>query len=319
MELIKKIKKINLLFLLKTGVGSAIAILIADRLGLVYSASAGIITLLTIQNTKKETIIIALKRIVAFLVAVIIAYTMFGVFGYTSIAFGGFVFVFVAVCNIFGLQDGISMNAVLTTHFLIEQNMNISFLINEISILVIGMSIGITLNLIMPRNKDKLEKEQKILEEHIRSTLREMSNIIKGQEVYIDFNKLDKRLENLLKKAYEDAGNRFLSDTKYLISYLEMRKTQVSVLKNIQDDINKINKILPQSHLVAEYMEKVGDCFHELNDVKKLLTELESLYEYFRNEKLPVSREEFENRAILFSILKDMEYFLEVKRNFILE
>ena len=316
-------KSLNILFLVKTGIGSAIAILLANRLGLAYSASAGIITLLTIQNTKKETISIALRRILAFIIAVMIAYIVFNSIGYTSLAFGVFVFIFVAACNGLGLEDGISMNAVLTTHFLIEQRMDIGFLLNEISILFIGMGLGITINLIMPKNLELIIKEQRELEEKMRSTLRGMSRLLQNKEgmnstqlITINFEDLDLRLEALLKKAYQDADNRLLSDTRYLISYLEMRKLQIAVLKDIMKNIDHIHEILPQGDIISKYMMKVANDFHEKNDVLELLRELEVLDKFFKKEKLPITREEFENRAILFMILKDLEYFLELKRNF---
>lgn len=316
MEFKKKLKDVNIFFLLTTGIGSAIAILVADQLGLAYSASAGIITLLTVQNTKKETISIAMKRVIAFILAVTVAYVLFSTFGYTSITFGLFVFVFVAACKFFGLQDGIAMNSVLTTHFLIEKNMEMAFIVNEVYILLIGMSIGIGLNLIMPRYKKKLEQEQKMIEENIQRVLKEMADVLRGDEKVIRISQLQLDLGELLDNAYEEAGNRFLADTKYLISYLEMRCAQISVLRNIKDDIGKVNEILPQTHLVADYIEKVSTSFHELNDVKGLKQDLEELYDFFSNEPLPTYRGEFENRAILFLILKEIEYFLEIKGDF---
>ena len=64
-------------------------------------------------------------------------------------------------------------------------------------------------------------------------------------------------------------------------------------------------------------MEKLAEEFHELNNVESLLIELNELYEFFRKEKLPSTRDEFENRAILFNILIDLEHFLKIKRSFI--
>ena len=326
MNLSKKIRNINFLLLLKTGFGSAIAIFIANRFNLLYSASAGIITLLTIQNTKKETINIAFKRVLAFLVAIIVAYIVFSRVGYTPLAFGGFIFIFVAICNIFGLQDGISMNAVLTTHFLIEKRMDSIFIMNEVSLLVIGMSIGIILNLIMPKKIEKIKEEQKKVEAQIRNILCCMSNMLKGNKTCsqtmenkenISFIDLSLSLDNLLLQAYEEAGNTLLTETKYQISYLEMRKLQIVVLKDIFENIEYIHDILPQSIKISIYMEKVAEEFHELNNVKSLLIELEELYKFFRNEELPTTRDEFENRAILFNILRDLEHFLEIKRTFL--
>ena len=339
MKLIQKIRTVNIWFLLKVSIGSAVAILLADFLGLLYSPSAGIITLLTIQQTKRETIFVSLKRFIAFMIAVLLVFLFFEGFGYTPIAFGGFIFLFVALCLVLGLKDGIAMNAVLMTHFLIEKRIDFDLFFNEIGILVIGMSIGVLLNLIMPNHKKKIREAQIIFEEEIKYTLRGLSGILQDKEACLlqegivlnpsannkqevfesDFNKLDHMLEGLLKKAYEEAGNTLLNDTKYLISYLEMRKLQVEVLKNIKSNIEAVPVILRQSYPIAEFLELIADSFHELNNVKRLLMELERLKEYYRKEQLPKSREEFEYRAILYQILKELEYFLLLKRNFVME
>lgn len=341
MKYIKKFKTVNLLFLLKTGIGSAIAILIAGGFGLAYSPSAGIITLLTIQSTKKETIFIAAKRFLAFLLAIATAFLAFKSFGYTPVAFGGFVFLFVALCNLLGLKDGISMNAVLMTHFLIERRMDLGLILNEIALLAIGMGIGIILNLIMPRYREKIRREQRLLEEEMKVALKGMSGLLKEKEACliqgdekeisyvnrmdelhnskVDFSRLDQLLEELIKKAYEDAGNTLLSNTKYLVSYLEMRKLQIGVLKEITKNILQIPVLLRQTFPIADFIEHIGESFHELNNVQELLKELEVLQEHYRKEKLPQSREEFEYRAILYQILKELGYFLQLKRDFILK
>ncbi len=319
MQIFNKLKKVNLLFLLKTGIGSAIAILIANALGLLYSPSAGIITLLTIQNTKKETLIIAVKRVEAFVLASILSYLVFQGFGYTALAYGIFVALFVALCFLFDLKEGISMNAVLMTHFLIEKHMDAALILNEISILFIGMGIGIILNLAMPRNLARIRREQVLLEEEMKKHLRNMEGILRKEEHVNDFTALEHFVERLLKSAYEEADNRLLSDTRYLVSYLEMRKLQVGVLKDITASLLQIEVLPVQAEPIAEYIEHIAASFHEKKNVTGLLTILEQLKEHFRKEPLPNSREEFENRAMLYQVMKELEYFLMIKRNFILE
>ncbi|HHV11387.1 MAG TPA: aromatic acid exporter family protein [Clostridiales bacterium] len=336
----KVIKHINLLFLLKVSIGSAAAILIANQFGLLYSPSAGIITLLTIQNTKKETLTLALKRFIAFALAVIISYLVFQGIGYTAVAFGGFVFLFVALCLALGLKEAISMNAVLMTHFLIEKRMDVPLVFNELGLLCVGMLLGIVLNLIMPSKRSRIRKNQLLIEEDIKEALKSLAKLLRGKEacliqgdaaVYpreergeglwkgIDFNQLEVKLEGLLRSAYEEADNTLLNDTKYLISYLEMRKLQLSVLKDIKSNIKEIPVILKQTYPVAEFIDKIAESFHELNNTKGLLEDLEELKEHYRKEELPQTREEFEYRATLFQILKELEYFLWIKRNFIIE
>lgn len=346
----KRVQRINLFYLLKTGFGSAIAILIAETIGLAYSPSAGIITLLTIQNTKKETITIALKRIAAFCLAVAIAFVIFSTIGYSPVTFGLFVFLFVAFCILLELKDGIAMNAVLTTHFLIEKKFDFDLLMNEVAILFIGMGIGVMVNLIMPKYKERIRREQLLLEQEIKKLLRGMAKLLQDKDACLvqggnvvektgealsheeaviipkqselvekDFNRIEHMLDKLLRKAYEDAGNTLLSDTKYLVSYLEMRKLQLNVLKGIRDKMLSIPVLLRQSYPIVTFIEHIADSFHELNNAEGLLKELQGLYEHFRGEALPGSREEFEYRSILFQILKEIEYFLILKQNFMKE
>ena len=55
---------------LKTAVGATLAILIAQGLGLENFASAGIITILCIKNTKKKSLRASWDRILACLIAI---------------------------------------------------------------------------------------------------------------------------------------------------------------------------------------------------------------------------------------------------------
>ena len=229
------------------------------------------------------------------------------------------------------------MNAVLMTHFLIEKHMGLPLILNEFGILAVGMIIGILLNMIMPSNKKNIRKEQLLLEEEIKKTLHSMANKLRDKEAYliqpdnemltranmtekqVDFDKLSAELEQLLKSAYAHADNTLLSDTRYLVSYLEMRKLQIEVLKSIRKDIESIPVILKQTFPIANFIQSIAGSFHELNNAEGLLKELDLLKLSYRREALPQTREEFEYRAILFQIMKELEYFLMLKRNFVLE
>ncbi|NLK74579.1 MAG: hypothetical protein GX288_04740, partial [Clostridiales bacterium] len=70
---------------------------------------------------------------------------------------------------------------------------------------------------------------------------------------------------------------------------------------------------------LANYIGNIAASFHEKNNVEKLLEELEDLYLYYRDEPLPKTRDEFENRAVLYQILKELHDFLRLKRNFMLK
>ena len=341
-----KIKPMQLLFLLKVALGSALSIWIAGSFGLLYSPSAGIITLLSIQNTRRETLSIAVRRLLAFLLSIGVAYIVFSLMGYTFAAFGVFLLFFVGLCLVIGLQEGISMNAVLMTHFLVEGHMKPALIGNEVLLLIIGMGIGILINMIMPKYKDKIRREQTEVEKEMKRILSGLADTLRSKEACliqgggygsseeegnmlppvpedigkgVEFTDLDFILEGLLIKAYEDVGNTILNNTKYLVAYLEMRKLQVEVLKSIAGHIGSIPVILRQSLPLADFLEHVSASFHELNNAIGLLAELKELNRHYKKEALPVTREEFEYRATLFQVLKELEYFLLLKRNFVKE
>lgn len=328
---IKKLNlnKINLIKTIKIAIGSSIAILIANSLGLQNSLSAGIITLLSIQDTKKETLLIALKRLLAFTLATIIAYLLFENLGYKPYVFGIFLMIFVASSYLFELEDGISMCSVLTTHFLIEKSMDLPFIGNEFLLLFIGTLIAILLNMYMPNKLEVIKNDIQLIEKHIQRILNLMSVCIIGRGCQKDgltckdtcyFSEeliaLEKHINNGINRAYHNINNVLLSDTRYYLRYFIMRKNQYDILKRINEQILLLTDSPKQSLPISELIKEVARTFHESNDGEDLLLQLKEMMEKFREEANPVSRDEFENRAVLFMIMKDLENFLRIKQRF---
>lgn len=309
-----------MLKLLKIAVGSTLSILIADALGLSYSTSAGIITLLTIHNTSKETLIITIKRIAAFLMATVFSYAVFHSLGYNAVAYGIFLFIFVAVCQFLNLKDAISTNAVLITHYLLEGNMEIPLLLNETLLLFIGAGIGTLLNLYIPGKVKEIRITQHTLEEDLRMVLLRMSEYItRENKSGYDGRCLDKLLADISegeKQAFAYMNNTFFQESKYFIEYMKMRRQQCFVLKDIYKKIVSMNAVPPQTEPIASFIRHISISFGESNNARDLLKELHALLEEMKNSSLPVTREEFENRAVLYLILMDLDYFLQLKKDF---
>ena len=76
-------QRINWLKIAKTAVGAAIAAAIAYGLGLNYAVSAGIICLLTVCDTRKETLMVTLKRLMAFAAVTLLCTAVFSVAGFS--------------------------------------------------------------------------------------------------------------------------------------------------------------------------------------------------------------------------------------------
>ena len=102
--------KVNPLKVFKISTACCIAILLADLLGLTSSTSAGIITLLSIQDTKKATFQIAVKRLLAFIPAIFFALLIFWTVGFHVFSFGIFLFVFILFCYFAKLHENFSFS-----------------------------------------------------------------------------------------------------------------------------------------------------------------------------------------------------------------
>lgn len=309
-----------MLKLLKIAVGSAAAIFLADLLGLKYSTAAGIITLLTIQDTSRETIVISAKRICAFLVATVLSYAVFHLFGYHVFSYGIFLFFFIACCGPLRLANAVSTNAVLATHYLLQEDMTFPMIGNEALLLLIGAGIGTLLNLFMPGKGKEIRLMQYQLEEDLRAVLLRMSEYI-GKEDRSDytggcFDKLQTDIEAGKKQAFAYMNNTFFQESKYFLDYMNMREQQTHVLRDIYKKIVSMQTIPPQTGQVAALLRETAVTFGESNNARDLLGKLDETFMRMRESKLPHTRQEFEDRAVLYGILTDLEYFLRLKKEF---
>ncbi len=310
-----------MLKLIKMAAGSAVSIILADVLGLLYSPSAGIMTLLTIQDTSKETIAISLKRVAAFLIATLLAFGVFQVAGYHAVSYGIFLLLFIAVCQFLKLNEAISTNAVLVTHYLLEGHMDISLIINEALLLFIGAGIGTLLNLYIPGKVKEIRRMQHTLEEDLKTVLMRMSQYIlkddKSDYTGTCFDKLLADISEGEKHAYAYMNNTFFQESKYFMEYMQMRRQQCMVLKDIYKKIVSINAVPVQAERISAFIHSISINFGESNNAQELLTELNELMKEMKETTLPSTREEFENRAVLYLILMDLEYFLQLKKEFV--
>jgi len=311
----KKFNKVS-----KIAVGSTLAILLASSIGLDYSISAGIITLLTIQDTKKETILISLKRIIAFIFATILALILFPNFGFTTIPFGVFLFLFVGGCSMVKLQDGIAMNSVLATHYILSKSISIHMITNEALLLFIGAGIGTLSNLYMPSNIKQIREVQERIESDLRKILFRMAYFLRESDKssYKDlcFTPLQEDINLGLTYAYTNMNNTLFQESKYFIRYMEMRKHQLQILIEIYKKIISLHSVPEQALPISQFIESIANSLAESNNAKGLLQLEDNLEEEYRQSSLPLTREEFEDRAVLFMILKDFKMFLLVKEQF---
>lgn len=317
-----KLSKI-LLLALKIGVGGSAAYFIAEFFELDFASSAGIIALLTLQTTKWETFRLSFRRIITFFLTFGLCLLLFYVVRTTWLDYGLFLFFMVILCELLGWRTTISVNAVIGAHFLSTQNFSYEFLINELLLVIIGITVAIVLNLfhINSAHESGIIKCMRNVEHDMKKILMELSGYLKhqsmGDHVWDDILKLEDDLEKYLDFAHEYQNNTFVSHPEYYIDYFRMRGQQCGALLNMHKEMQRISELPKQAEIVSHYILDMCEHVTEMNDPKKQIAQLEEVVEEMQNQQLPQTREEFEGRALLYHVLMELEDFLLYKKRFV--
>lgn len=128
--------------------------IVANSLHLLYAPAAGIIAVLSVGNSKRTSLMTGLNRLLSLLLATAIAFICFHVIGFNPVAFGICLLLFISLSVKFGLEDGIVVNSVLVTHYLIEVSFAPQLLLNEFLLMTIGVGFALLFNLAMPPSKN---------------------------------------------------------------------------------------------------------------------------------------------------------------------
>ncbi len=317
-----KMKKIVLLAL-KIGVGGSFAYYIATMLGLEYAASAGTICLLTLQTTKWDTLRLTGRRLITFFMTFSICMLLAVVIPASWVDYGIYLFLLVFFCEEVGWRNAVSVNAVTAAHFFAERDFSFAFMKNELLLVIIGVSVAIILNLfhVNKYHQSEMIKTMRRVEKEMQNILLEFAGYLRnqsmGENVWDDISNLRKELYELIDWAQEYQNNTFVSHPEYYINYFKMRNAQCLVLLNLHSEVNRLRHIPLQAEIVADYIADLSKYVHEKNEPQKQIDGLEAILEGMKSQPLPVSRQEFESRAMLYHVLMDIEDFLKVKKDFV--
>lgn len=305
----------------KISLGCVVAIIISTLLNLKYGLTAGLLTVLSIQDTKRETLKTALKRLYAFFFAFAVSVICFKIMGYNALSFGVYLFIFVNICFIMDWKIAIVPVSVLVTHLISEKSTDITLIINEFLLFAVGAGTGMLVNMHLHKDNEKMSVCRENLDSEIKAILERMSfRILSADKSDYSgdcFKKLDALMFEAQKTAHENYDNNLKNPQTYDIEYLEMRKKQCSILYEMYKSIIKIETPPQQALVISDFLKKTAVEYHEKNDVKNLISDLEKLFSEMQYQPMPSERQEFENRAVLYSFMLLLKEFLYLKYEFV--
>lgn len=304
----------------KTAICAVLAMVVAQWFGLLYAPSAGIIAVLSVGNTKRSSFVIARNRIVSLILAMITAFVCFQVLGYGPVAFGVYLLLFIPISAKFQLDDGIVVNSVLMTHFLVEQNFSLLMIANEFLLMGIGAGLALLANLYMPDLEKGLREDQLVVEAMFARLLELLSQSLNQPQKAAELGERCTSLQQFLREAQEKAHkhqeNHWGQKETYFEEYFAMRRSQLRLMKDMIAFCHQITVEEEMVHRLREVLQFTSTTFAEDNDGQEIMDRILVVYEGYRQAPLPQSREEFENRALLFQFLQSFSSFIEIKAEF---
>ncbi|MGM9925565.1 MAG: aromatic acid exporter family protein [Bacillus sp. (in: firmicutes)] len=304
---------------IKTAIGAMIALVIAQVLQLDNASTAAVITLLSVQSTKKQSVIVAIRRFVACLLGIGLACLLFEGTAYTPLTIGLLLFIYIPLMAKLGMQEGIVPGFVIIMQLYVEKAITVGLILNEIYIFGIGIIVALLVNLYMPSTEKTLQELAKDTEENMKLLLLQLSRFIRKKEpVWND--EFEIKAENSIKSgrqlAKRSAENSFIRKESYYDQYFKMRSQQVFILRRVIPSILHLPSTFEQSDMVANFIETIALSLAKDNPAVSLLEDLRGLKASFVEMELPKTREEFETRAALLILMNEIERFIQLKTNF---
>lgn len=304
---------------LKTAIGVALAIAIAQWFGLNFYASAGIITILCIQKTRRSSLRISWQRFLACSVGILFGAAFFEIIGYHPLALASMLVIFIPIVVLLKAQEGIATSTVIILHLYTLQEVSLAIVLNEFGIIIIGIGIALLMNTYMPSVEGELKSIQKSIEVNYKKIFLQFAIYLKEGDNNWDGIEITETVD-LLKKgkniALQNIENHLLRYDDQYYHYFKMREKQFYIIERMMPIISSLDHTVLQGLKIANYLEELSEGVEPGKGPIDFLERLYELQDEFKQMDLPKDREEFEIRSALFSFVKEVEQYLIIKRLF---
>ena len=243
---------------IKISAAAILAIICAQALKLDFAVSAGIVAILSVQPTKKETLRTALARLLAFAVALVISIALFNLLGFTIPVFFIYLVIFILVCQWRKWISAMAMDSVLISHFLSFGKTGTAEIKNEVLLFALGVGFGILVNLILHKKTDYIEELKNQTDGQIKQALHRMALRIQNPDLAdydgSCFTSLNKSLFTAQKQAEENYNNQFTKKDTFDSRYLEMRENQTKILYEMYKAVRELHTVPATAQLLSDFL-----------------------------------------------------------------
>ncbi len=303
---------------IKTAIAAIAAIYTAIYLELSPALSAGILAILGVEVTRMKGLRSAVVRFVASVLGLFFASLIFTLLGFHHWVVAIFIMITFPILARFQLKDGILTSSVIVFQLFSFGEVTAAIIGNEMLLLLVGLGWATAINfLYMPKDEKGLEAIRARLEEDFSTIFREMARTLRNPEHLWNGGELLSAhgiIEQGAQRSVRNRENRIWSHETYWPTYFEMRGQQLYSIQQMLEELSLVYEKWPQGELIAELLDQLADDVK--SEVYQGRTEqmVFELMRSFRGMELPHTREEFEVRAALFTLLHEVDRYLSIAR-----
>ena len=303
----------------KVIVSAFVALLVAQALQLSTPSAAAIIAILSVMDTKKVSLAATGQRLAAAVLALVIGMGIFAIFGFDVISFGLYLLCYIPLAYLLKVDIGVAPSTVLVIHLWTQQQLTFELFVNELLLVTIGAGVAILLNWYMPSYRQEIERVREEIEDTMREVLLKMSGFLtlgNGKNDGEVLQLLKEKLSEAREYVRLEAENHLTKEVTYDYQYFEMRRDQSKLLEIMAANLNEFCWDGEEMAILSEMFKQTAQQLAEQNTASQLIDEIEDLLEQFRERPLPQTRCEFEKRAQLYQLLRDLKRFVQLKVDF---
>ncbi len=303
----------------KVIVSAFVAMLVAQALHLTTPSAAAIIAILSVMDTKKVSLAATGQRLAAAVLALVIGMGIFAIFGFDVMSFGLYLLCYIPLAYLVKVDIGVAPSTVLVIHLWTQQQLTFELFVNELLLVTIGAGVAILLNWYMPSYRQEIERVREEIEDKMREVLLKMSGFLtigNGKNDGEVLQLLKEKLSEAREYVRLEAENHLTKEVTYDYQYFEMRRDQSKLLEIMATNLNEFRWDGEEMAILSEMFKQTAQQLAEQNTASQLIDDIEDLLEQFRERPLPQTRREFEKRAQLYQLLRDLKRFVQLKVDF---
>jgi uncharacterized membrane protein YgaE (UPF0421/DUF939 family) len=304
----------------KTALAVVLSIYLAGFLRLDTYTFAGVIAILTLQATRRESLHAAGKLSLAAAVTLALGSCLFYILGFHVYVVGFILLLSIPLLVKMGAERGIVLSSVVSLHLFDAQEISWSVIGNEMMILFSGMVVSLLINMAyMPPRKKKLQEIRGQLAEECASLFEHLANHLE-QEGYVWDGKeiltISTLIEQGKKEALVDVENAITRDEMESYQFFEEKEKQFETIKRMLSVLSHVQKVIVQGQMLADMLRKIAGRIErgEQAQMGMMYDEIRVLRAEYECMPLPTTREEFEIRAALLQILNELENYIQFYR-----